>query len=101
MQSTCPSGLTGTGITVGILSDSYDCFAAYASSGVAATGNAGYASSGFTATAADDITSADLPAATSISILKEGDCANYGAPTYLPFADEGRAMVDAVPRVRS
>lgn len=88
--------LDGTGVTVGILSDSYDCYATYASSGVPASGNAGYASSGFTATAADDISSGDLPAATSLNILKEGDCADYGAPVYLPYGDEGRAMMQVV-----
>ena len=44
--------LMGTGITVGILSDSYDCYALYAApgSGVPQSGNDGYASNGFTAT---------------------------------------------------
>ncbi len=51
---TANPGLTGTGITVGILSDSYDCYAVYAApgSGVPPSGNAGYASNGFTADAA-------------------------------------------------
>jgi hypothetical protein len=88
------NSLTGAGVTVGVLSDSYDCYAVYASSGVPASGNAGYASNGFLATAADDVTSGDLPA--TVDILKEADCPHYGAPTQLPFGDEGRAMMQIV-----
>jgi hypothetical protein len=48
--------LTGAGVTVGVLSDSFDCYAVYAEpgSGVPAAGLNGYASNGFTATAEDD-----------------------------------------------
>ncbi len=86
--------LTGAGVTVGVLSDSYNCYSVYASNGVAASGNAGYASNGFTATAATDIATADLPSA--VSVVEEADCLNYGAPTELPFGDEGRAMLQIV-----
>ena len=88
------NSLSGAGVTVGVLSDSYDCYSVYASSGVPASGNAGYASNGFLATAADDISSGDLPA--TVNILKDADCPNYGAPTQLPFGDEGRAMMQIV-----
>ncbi len=88
--------LTGAGVTVGVLSDSYNCYAVYAEagSGVPATGYAGYAFNGYTATAADDVTSGDLPA--SVNVLEEADCLNYGAPVFTPFGDEGRAMLQIV-----
>ncbi len=85
--------LDGSGVTVGVLSDSYDCYAQYAQagSGVPASGANGYASNGFTATAADDIASGDLPA--GVEVLLEANCLQYGAPVQLPFGDEGRAMM--------
>ncbi len=43
----------GAGVTVGVLSDSYDCYAVYAANNVVASGAAGYANNGFLATAAD------------------------------------------------
>jgi hypothetical protein len=88
--------LTGSGVTVGVLSDSYDCYSVYAAagSGVPASGYSGYAFNGFLATAATDISTGDLPAA--VSVLKEADCLNYGAPMFPPFGDEGRAMLQIV-----
>ncbi|HWJ35951.1 MAG TPA: S8 family serine peptidase [Steroidobacteraceae bacterium] len=86
--------LTGTGVTVGVLSDSYNCYAVYAADGVSALGTAGYASNGFLATAATDVSTSDLPS--SVNVLKDATCMNYGSPTYLPFADEGRAMLQIV-----
>jgi len=101
--------LTGSGVTVGVLSDSFDCYAVYAqaNSGVPASGLNGYASNGFTATAEDDEASGALPAASAINVLAEpytgsgpdtatGDCTDYGAPYQLPFTDEGRAMLQVV-----
>jgi hypothetical protein len=95
------NSLDGTGITVGVLSDSYNCYAVYgmADSGVPASGDTGYASNGFTATAATDISSDDLPS--SVNVVEEaeaenGGCMNYGAPFQLPFGDEGRAMMQVV-----
>ncbi|MEO7208824.1 MAG: S8 family serine peptidase [Steroidobacteraceae bacterium] len=93
------NSLTGAGITVGILSDSYDCYSVYANDGVPAGGNAGYANNGFTADAAADIASGDLPS--NVNVLAEADpqgggCMNYGAPIQLPFGDEGRAMMQIV-----
>jgi len=88
--------LSGSGVTVGILSDSYDCYAVYAAagSGVPASGYAGYASNGFLATAATDISSGDLPS--SVDVLEEADCLDYGAPIFTPLTDEGRAMLQIV-----
>src|SRR6204780_2574699 len=93
------NALTGAGITVGVLSDSYDCYAVYASNGVPAGGNAGYANNGFNTTAAGDIATGDLPS--SVNVLAEanpngGGCMNYGAPIQLPFGDEGRAIMQIV-----
>jgi hypothetical protein len=84
----------GTGVTVGILSDSFDCYSVYASTGVPASGNQGYASNGFTADAATDKSTGDLP--TSVNVLSEAPCSDYGAPTFLPDSDEGRAMLQIV-----
>jgi Subtilase family len=93
------NSLTGAGVTVGVLSDSYDCYAVYAANNVPAGGAAGYANNGFTATAATDVTTGDLPP--NVNVLQEADpqgkgCMNYGAPTQLPFSDEGRAMLQVV-----
>jgi hypothetical protein len=91
------TGLDGTGVTVGILSDSYNCYATYSADGVPAGGNAGYASNGFTANAAKDQSTGDLPASpASINILEEAPCLEYGAPLTLPAGDEGRAMMQIV-----
>ena len=88
--------LTGAGVTVGVLSDSYDCYAAYAASGsgVPASGYAGYADNGFLATAATDVSTGDLPS--GVTLVEEADCLDYGAPVFLPFGDEGRAMLQIV-----
>jgi subtilisin family serine protease len=104
LRSSNPT-LTGSGITVGILSDSYDCYAVYAmpNSGVPASGNSGYAPNGFGAVdAAMDISTGDLPAASSINILEEAGavnaetCLDFGAPYLTPYGDEGRAMMQIV-----
>jgi Subtilase family len=96
------NALTGAGITVGVLSDSYDCYPVYASNGVPAGGNAGYANNGFNTTAAGDMTTGDLPS--SVNLVSAGNpptpgevsCLNYGAPVQLPFGDEGRAIMQIV-----
>ncbi len=98
----------GRGITVGVLSDSFDCYAIYAQpgSGVPASGPSGYASNGFTADAAKDISTGDLPA--TVNVLAEADqappvshtCMDFNGtlptPELLPYSDEGRAMLQVV-----
>jgi hypothetical protein len=89
-------GITGTGVTVGVLSDSFNCFAVYAEagSGVPASGNQGYAPNGFTADYATDQSTGALPA--GVAVVQEADCLDYGAPIQTPFTDEGRAMLQIV-----
>ena len=93
------NSLSGAGITVGVLSDSYDCYAVYASNGVPAGGNAGYANNGFTADAAMDVSTGDLPS--NVVVLAEANpnglgCMGYDPPTQLPFGDEGRAIMQII-----
>ncbi|HEY0802764.1 MAG TPA: S8 family serine peptidase [Steroidobacteraceae bacterium] len=89
------NALTGAGVTVGVLSDSYDCYQQYHDAGnPPAAGSAGYANNGFTATAANDISTGDL--LSSVTVLADANCQNYGAPLQLPFGDEGRAMLQIV-----
>jgi hypothetical protein len=97
------NALTGSGITVGVISDSFNCYSVYAANGVPAAGNAGYANNGFNTTAAGDVMSGDLPssvnlvsAGTNPSTPGEANCMNYGAPIQLPFGDEGRAMMQII-----
>jgi hypothetical protein len=88
--------LTGTGVTVGVLSDSFDCYSAYeaSGSGVPASGYEGYAYNGFTADYAMDVSTEALPA--GVNVLAEPSCLDYGAPEQPPFSDEGRAMLQIV-----
>jgi hypothetical protein len=103
IRSTYPS-LTGTGITVGVLSDSFNCMSQYeqSGSGVPASGYNGYAPFGFTATYADDQEPSSGQAASTsalpsgVNILEEADCLDYGAPEQPPFGDEGRAILQIV-----
>jgi hypothetical protein len=97
------NALDGTGVTVGVISDSYNCYTQYADNGVPAGGNAGYANNGFNTTAASDTTSGDLPSSVSIVDVStdnpgngEANCLAYGAPVQLPFGDEGRAMMQII-----
>lgn len=96
--------LTGSGVTVGVLSDSFNCMAAYeaSGSGVPASGYNGYAQFGFTATYSTDQQSSSGQAASTsalpagVNVLKEASCLNYGAPYQTPFSDEGRAILQIV-----
>lgn len=93
LRTTYPT-LTGSGVTVAAISDSFNCYPVYAQNGVPASGYAGYASNGFTATATQDVNTGDLPA--GVKVVREATCMNYGAPTQLPFGDEGRAMLQVI-----
>jgi Subtilase family len=86
--------LSGAGVKVGILSDSFNCYQAYADEGLNASGLNGYASNGFKATYATDQSTGALPA--GISVLEEAPCLDYGAPEQLPLTDEGRAILQIV-----
>ncbi len=88
--------LTGTGITVGMISDSFNCYAVYAEpgSGVPVSGYEGYAFNGFTADYATDVSTSALPS--GVNVMEEADCLDYGAPTQPPLTDEGRAMLQIV-----
>jgi hypothetical protein len=89
------NSLNGAGITIGIISDSYDCYQQYHDAGNPPPGGqAGYANNGFLATAATDASTGDLPM--NVNVLKEATCQQYGAPLQLPFGDEGRAMMQIV-----
>jgi hypothetical protein len=100
--------LTGAGVTVGVLSDSFDCYSVYAApgSGVPVSGYQGYAYNGFTADYATDVSTGALPA--NVTVVNEPTFSGYsaclgyqdddsaGQPTGLPFSDEGRAMLQNV-----
>lgn len=96
--------LTGAGVTVGVLSDSFNCLDTYekAGSGVPASGYNGYAQFGFTATyATDQQASSGQAASTSalpagVNVIAEGPCLQYGAPYQPPFGDEGRAILQII-----
>ena len=109
LRTTYPT-LTGSGVTVGVLSDSFNCYAKYAApnSGVPVSGPEGYAYNGFTADYASDVATGALPA--NVNVLEDANpageanttCLDYsnpdsaGQPTELPFSDEGRAMLQIV-----
>jgi len=97
------NSLSGNGVKVGILSDSYDCYASYAVNGVPADGHNGYANeNGITTTAAQDVASGDLPSGVVVNeesgstvVESQNTCFDYGT-AQLPFSDEGRAMMQIV-----
>jgi hypothetical protein len=100
VRATYPS-LTGTGVTVGVLSDSFNCFAQYAGN-ISPSGYNGYAPFGFTATYADDQQPSSAEAASTsalpagVNVVEEATCLDYGAPEQLPFTDEGRAILQII-----
>jgi hypothetical protein len=100
LRATYPS-LTGSGVQVGILSDSYNCYATYAANNVPAGGVDGYANNGFIADAALDVSTGDLPI--GVNVIQEADCLAYNPPgtppINTPFTDEGRAMLQVVHHV--
>jgi hypothetical protein len=98
------AGLDGSGITVGVLSVSYNCYAVYAANNLPPTlpNGTGYAQNGFNVDAQTDVSTGALPAA-GVNVLEEATgnpgnpvCMGYGAPLEAPFTDEGRAMLQIV-----
>jgi hypothetical protein len=92
------NALNGAGVTVGILSDSFDCYAQFAANKVPASGNMGYAFNGFLADAEMDVSTDDLPS--NVRVLEDSVCMQnghyLGYPLQLPPSDEGRAMLQVV-----
>jgi len=90
------NSLDGTGVTVGILSDSFNCYQTYAADNVTAGGPVGYAFNGFLADYPADESTLDLPA--NVNVVQEASCLDYtsDAPIELPHSDEGRAMLQIV-----
>jgi hypothetical protein len=103
--------LNGSGVTVGALSSSFDCYSVYhADQGMTFSGvpdpppggTTGYAPNGFTADAAADVASGALPA--GVNVLEEagangpspGCVTTFGYPQQLPYTDEGRAILQIV-----
>jgi hypothetical protein len=95
------SSVTGAGVTVGVISDSFNCYAYYAAN------PASYTQFGISSyhpappngvanppDATQDEASGALPA--SVHVVQEADCANFGGPLQLPDSDEGRAMLQIV-----
>jgi len=99
------NSLSGNGVKVGILSDSYNCYAAYAiaANGVPAGGHNGYANeNGITTTAAGDVSTNDIPSGVVVNeesntntAKASNSCFDFGT-AQLPFGDEGRAMMQIV-----
>src|SRR5580658_7556231 len=67
-------GLTGQGLTIGVVSDSFNCYAYYAAHGPSALGNGynGYAPNSFTANQATDVASGALPA--GVDVVEDAEC---------------------------
>jgi hypothetical protein len=93
-------GLTGAGVTVGILSDSFNCYGVYDKGGAGVpppNGVRGYAPFGFPMDDATfDEANGYLPASVNVLPGHEAPCMQWGQPQQLPFADEGRAMMQIV-----
>ncbi|GAC1698305.1 MAG: hypothetical protein PVS2B3_10080 [Steroidobacteraceae bacterium] len=90
------TSLTGAGVTVGVISSSFDCYAYYAANPTSYTqfGISSYTQNGITTDAAQDEMSGALPA--TVNIVQEADCRNFGGPLQSPDSDEGRAMLQIV-----
>jgi len=95
------SSVTGAGVTVGVISDSFNCYAYYAANPTSYTrfGISSYYPQpphgiANPPDAAQDEASGALPA--SVHVVQEADCANFGGPQQLPDSDEGRAILQIV-----
>lgn len=91
--------VTGAGVTVGVMSDSFNCYAYYAANPGSYAGiTGGYTpQNGITTDAEQDEASGALPP--SVDVLQEGDCAQFSGPGEFspgPYTDEGRAILQIV-----
>jgi plastocyanin len=95
--------LTGKGVTVALMSDSFNCYLTYSdpTNQVPVSGPEGYAPNGFTADYASDIATGALPS--NVQVVLDDNCLGYQSPDYpdnqptgLPLTDEGRAMAQVV-----
>ena len=86
--------LDGSGITVGVLSDSFNCYSQYAQEKLQTSGGEGYAPNGFIANAFTDVSTGDLPS--NVDVIEEGSCQDYQVGVESPFSDEGRAILQIV-----
>ncbi len=89
LRASTSSGLSGSGVTVGVLSDSFNCYAYYQQNGIT-----NYTQNGYTANYSTDVSTGDLPS--TVQVVQEADCPDYGAPQQLPFTDEGRSILQIV-----
>jgi hypothetical protein len=98
---TAHSSITGAGVTVGVQSDSFNCYAYYAAN------PSSYTQFGIQSyypqppngianppDAAQDMASGALPS--SVNVVQEADCASFGGPLQSPYTDEGRALLQIV-----
>ncbi len=97
---TAHSSISGAGVTVGVLSDSFNCYAYYAANPSSYTqfGIQGYypqPPNGIAnpPDAAQDMASGAL---SSVNVVQEADCASFGGPLQSPYTDEGRAILQIV-----
>jgi hypothetical protein len=95
------TSVTGAGVTVGVMSNSFNCYAYYAANPTSYTqfGISSYypqPPNGIAnpPDAPQDVASGALPA--GVNVVQEADCANFGGPLQLPDTDEGRAMLQIV-----
>jgi len=109
--------LDGSGVTVGVLSVSYDCYSFYAANQNQSFGSppvpdpppsglTGYAQNTYNVDAETDVSTGALPAPpANVNVLEEagggstagaGCVTAFGYPFQLPFTDEGRAMLQIV-----
>ena len=88
------STFDGRGVTVGVLSDSLNCYNYYEQHGYQASGPDGYASNGFEIDLAKDVASGDITP--FVNVLEDADCTDYDPTSQLPYSDEGRAVLQIV-----
>ncbi|MDR3416284.1 MAG: S8 family serine peptidase [Nevskia sp.] len=84
----------GGGVTVGVLSDSFDCYTIYQQHGIPAKQ---YAANGITTTSTTDASTGDLPPLPpGVKVLEEGPCLGSGGQQGPLLTDEGRGLLQTV-----